>query len=164
MGEVASVVGLISGNKRRKEEDKARREARKEEKEAEGATYIECDKSDLEIASRIIKQILPATLTNFPKSAITLYGELRKVITEKAKSENLLAKEVSVSQRELREETGLDQMFVKRNLKTLCDFEYLICSGSRTRGSRNAYRLVADEPIELLDLSKLLVSENSKVK
>jgi len=134
------------------------RQYQKEEKEAEGVKYIECDLDDLEIAGRIIKQILPATLTNFPKSAITLYEELRKVITEKAKSENLLAKEVSVTQRELREETGLDQMFVKRNLKTLCDFEYLICTGSRTRGSRNSYRLVADEPIELLDLSKLLKS------
>lgn len=134
------------------------RQYQKEEKEAEGVTYIECDDSDLEIAGRIIKQILPATLTNFPKSARTLYEEVRRVICEKAKSEGLLPKEVSVTQRELREETGLDQMFVKRNLRTLCDFEYLHSAGSKSRGSRNAYRLVADEPIELLDLSKLLKS------
>ncbi|MCP4101678.1 MAG: hypothetical protein GY750_09665 [Lentisphaerae bacterium] len=61
----------------------------------------------------------------------------------------------------MREKTGLDQMFVKRNLKTLIDFEYLICSGSKARGSRNAYRLIADEPIELLDLSRLLNLEGN---
>ncbi|MBB6480887.1 CHC2 zinc finger domain-containing protein [Spirochaeta isovalerica] len=134
------------------------RQYQKEEKEENGVKYIECDETDLEIAARIIKEILPATLTNFPKSAITLYGEIRRVIRDKAKEENLLPKEVSVTQRELRELTGLNQMFVKRNVKTLCDFEYLICTGSRTRGSRNAYRLVADESIELLDMSKLLKS------
>ena len=132
------------------------RQYQKEEKEADGVAYIECDITDLKLAVNIIKDILPATLTNFPKSAITLYGELRKVITEKAKDEELLATEVSISQRELREKTGLDQMFVKRNLKTLIDFEYLICAGSKSRGSRNTYRLISDEPIELLDLSKLL--------
>jgi DNA primase len=132
------------------------RQYQKEEKEADGVKYIECDETDLNVAARIIREILPATLTNFPKAAQVLYGEIRRVIGEKAKRENLLSTEVSVTQRELREETGLNQMFVKRNVKILTDFEYLICSGSRTRGSRYAYRLVADEPIELLDLSKLL--------
>jgi hypothetical protein len=37
---------------------------------------------------------------------------------------------VSVTQREIREATGLSQMFVKRNMKILCDYEYLIGSGS----------------------------------
>ena len=132
------------------------RQFQKEEKEADGVAYIECDLTDLKLAVNIIKDILPATLTNFPKSAITLYEELRKVIVEKAKDEELLPVEVSISQRELREKTGLDQMFVKRNLKTLIDFEYLICAGSKSRGSRNSYRLISDEPIELIDLSKLL--------
>jgi DNA primase catalytic core len=136
------------------------RQYQKEEKEAEGVKFIECDMTDLKLAVDIMKDILPATLTNFPKSAISLYEEIRKVIEEKAKSENLLPKEVSVTQRELREKTGLNQMFVKRNLRTLIDFEYLICLGSQSRGSRNAYRLVADESIELMDLSKLLISEN----
>ncbi len=135
------------------------RQYQKEEKEADGVTYIECDLTDLKLAVNLIKDILPATLTNFPKSAINLYEELRRVISEKAKSEELLPTEVSISQRELREKTGLDQMFVKRNLKTLVDFEYLICLGSKSRGSRNSYRLIADEPIELLDLSKLLIPE-----
>ena len=140
------------------------RQYQKEEKEAEGVKFIECDMTDLKLAVDIMKDILPATLTNFPKSAISLYEELRKVICEKAKDENLLPFEVSISQRELREKTGLNQMFVKRNLRTLIDFEYLICLGSKSRGSRNAYRLVADQPIELMDLSKLLIPENSKSK
>ncbi|MCP4132062.1 MAG: hypothetical protein GY754_13895, partial [bacterium] len=135
------------------------RQFQKEEKESGGVTYIECDMTDLKLAVNIIREILPATLSNFPKSAISLYGEVRKVIKEKAETENLLSHEVGVSQRELREKTGLNQMFVKRNLKTLIDFEYLICSGSKTRGSRNTYRLVADEDIELLDLSRLLKGE-----
>ncbi|MCK5196960.1 MAG: hypothetical protein KAR21_01335, partial [Spirochaetales bacterium] len=44
-----------------------------EERTTEGVTYIKCDLSDYRTAYGIMIHILPATLTNFPKSAGQLY-------------------------------------------------------------------------------------------
>jgi len=130
------------------------RQFQKEEKQTkEGVVFIECDLTDYRTAYEIMTHILPATLTSFPKSALELYEILRKVIKKKAKEDGLLPVEVSVTQRELREATGMSQMFVKRNMRTLSDYEYVISFGSPGARSRKSYRLIADEAIRLIDLS-----------
>ena len=63
--------------------------------------------------------------------------------------------EVSVSQREIREATGFNQRWIKRYIQLLAEWEYLVVAGARSRGSRNAYRLFRDEPIQLVDLSMI---------
>ena len=119
----------------------------------DGLSYIACDKEDYRIASRIMKAILPLTLTSFPKSALTLFDTFRRLISEKAKAEGLEPLEVSLTQRELRELGSLSQMIVKRGLKLLCEYEYLREVGSSRNGFKRSYKLAKDLPIELVDLS-----------
>ena len=126
--------------------------------------YIECDLEDYRISYEIMCSILPSTLTTFPKSALELYGVVRKLIQTKARESNLTFAEVSLTQREIREKTSFSQMFVKRNMRTLSDYEYVITSGSPGARSRKSYRLIADEPINLIDLSVIPTPEAMKKK
>jgi DNA primase catalytic core len=128
---------------------------KKEQLTAEGLAYIECDAEDYRIATQIMKSILPLTLTSFPKSALTLYEVLRNFLKEKAKKENLSILEVSATQRELREAAGLSQMFVKRGLRLLLEYEYLKEGGASHVGLKKSYKLIKDVPIELVDISQI---------
>ena len=139
------------------------RQFQKEEKLSDNKiSFIECDLVDYEIAYRIMTTILPATLTNFPKGALELYEAVRTVIRKKAEEGDLNPLQVSVTQRELRELTGLSQMFVKRNMRILSDYEYVYSSGGTGGRVRKSYRLVADEKIKIIDLS--IIPEPSKMK
>jgi hypothetical protein len=135
------------------------RQFQKQEKESrqgeggEPVRYIECDITDYRIAYRILCSTLPATLSSFPPSALELYEALRGLLRAKAAEQGLKMIEVSITQREIREATGFNQRWIKRYLQLLAEWEYLLVAGSRTRGSRNAYRLYRDEPIHLVDLS-----------
>jgi hypothetical protein len=126
--------------------------------------YIACDLEDYRIAHDLMQSILPSTLTNFPKAAMGLYDQVRELLQKKAEDESLEVEKVSVTQREIREATGLSQMFVKRNMKILCDYEYLIGSGSGARGSKRSYRLFKDEELALIDLSVIPSPEEMREK
>jgi len=80
---------------------------------------------------------------------------VRDLLHQKAKREGLKATECSLSQRDIREATGFNQRWIKRYMQLRVDWEYLGVAGSRARGSRNSYRLVADERIRLVDLSMI---------
>jgi hypothetical protein len=84
---------------------------------------------------------------------------LRGLLRTKAAREGLKIGEVSLTQREIREATGYNQRWIKRYLQLLCEWEYLLVAGSRSRGARNAYRLYRDEPIQLVDLSMIPTPE-----
>jgi hypothetical protein len=84
---------------------------------------------------------------------LELYEALRGLLRAKAAEQGLKMIEVSITQREIREATGFNQRWIKRYLQLLAEWEYLLVAGSRTRGSRNSYRLYRDEPIHLVDLS-----------
>ncbi|HUX22346.1 MAG TPA: CHC2 zinc finger domain-containing protein [Spirochaetia bacterium] len=124
-----------------------------------GRQFVECDLEDYRVAYRIMAAILPSTLSNFPRAAAELYTAFRRLAKTKAEDEGMLPVEVTLSQRELRESMGLSQMAVKRNLRTLCDYEYLSEIGSFQRGSRRGYRLVHDEELRLVDLSSIPTPE-----
>jgi DNA primase len=140
------------------------RQFQKEAQEEGGLAYIACDLEDYRIAHDLMQAILPSTLTNFPKAAMGLYEQLREILHQKAKVDELEVEKVSVTQREIREATGLSQMFVKRNMKILCDYEYLIGSGSGARGSKRSYRLFKDEELALIDLSVIPSPEEMREK
>jgi len=131
------------------------RQFQKEPKETAGTAYIECDLEDYAAAQRIMAGVMASTLQAFPESAKRLYADIRRLVRAKAEREGLSAVEVGLSQREIREATGLNHMFVKRNLRTLLDYEYIQASGSTRRGSRLSYALVADEDLRLCDLSSI---------
>jgi hypothetical protein len=126
---------------------------------SDGSPYIECDAADYRIAYEILRVTLPVSLTNFPKSAVNFYETLRGLITAKAKNLNLLPEETGITQREIREATQLNQMFVKRTLRLLCDYEYVRSSGSRERGAKRMYYLLKDQDLWALDMSMVPTPE-----
>ena len=107
--------------------------------------FIECDLADYTVAYRIITRAIASTYGALPQGALSLYDALRALSKKKADEQGVGANEVSVSQRELREATGLSAMSVKRSLRLLVDYEYLAIEGSRRRGTRVGYRLIRDE-------------------
>ena len=101
-----------------------------------------------------MKEILPSTLTNFPKSASRLYDAVRKTIREKAEEENLKPTEVQITQRELRERTGFSHDVIKRNLRVLVEYEY-IRNQRVNRGARRSYSLASDNDVLAMNISSI---------
>lgn len=114
------------------------KEAKNEGKAA--GSYIECDIEDYRIAYQIIMQVLPGVLVGLSKSAILLYGQIRRLLMNKAASESFPPGELCFTQRELREATGASHDVVKRNLRFLVDYEYIESKKGRN-GSRYSYRM-----------------------
>jgi len=127
----------------------------------DGQTYVACDMADYRIAYRVLAAILPSTLSSIPRLVQDIYEELRTLAGRKAEREGILATDVELSQREIREATGLAHHQVKRALRVLADYEYVQERGSMARGSRHGYRLVRDEPLCLVDLSACRHRRNS---
>jgi len=131
------------------------RQFQKEEHQHDGGRYIECDLEDYRIAYRIMMSVLPSTMSSFPKSAQLLYEAVRKILQEKTEDAGLQVHEVSVTQREIREKQGLEHNFVKRNIRVLVEYDYLLQKGGQGRGSRAFYKLSQDAPLCFFDLSRI---------
>jgi hypothetical protein len=135
------------------------------QREEAGMAYIACDLEDYRIAHDLMQSILPFNFDELPQGCHgTLRAGARATAKEGRRRERLEVEKVSVTQREIREATGLSQMFVKRNMKILCDYEYLIGSGSGARGSKRSYRLFKDEELALIDLSVIPSPEEMREK
>ena len=132
----------------------------------EGLTeYIECDIDDYRIAYNImVKGILGAMMDDIPHQAVFLYDEVRRLLRQKAKEANLKPEEVSMTQREIRERTNLNQMFVKRYLRVLTEYEYLKVKGNQFRGGTASYFLLSDEDMETIDLSIIPTPEEMNLR
>jgi DNA primase len=127
---------------------------------ADGKEYIECDLDDYRIAYEImVKGILSATLIELPKSAVELYEALRELVRKTAKKEGVKVHEKTFTQREIREQTGFGQSWIRENLRKLVEYEYVMLSSGRNRGERWVYRLKADEDIKTLNLSMIPTPE-----
>nr|MDA3817817.1 hypothetical protein [Prolixibacteraceae bacterium] len=127
------------------------RQYQKEVKEGDGFLYIECDLKDYEIARKILLEgVLASTLLGLPRGALTLYEVLRKYAQKRAQRLSLSPEEVEVSQRELREFSGLGHGFIKQYCKILVEYEYILKKGGNMRGSRSFYHLKKDEPLNTL--------------
>jgi DNA primase catalytic core len=127
------------------------RQYQKPEKEHEGLHYIESDLTDYRTAYTVMQRAIASSYGALPLQPRALYEALRAVARRKAGEQGVGAEEVAVSQRELREAMGMSAMGVKRGLRTLVDYEYVLTEGSRRRGSRLGYRLLRDE--EAVELS-----------
>jgi hypothetical protein len=141
------------------------RQYQKERKTDGRFSFIECDLADYETAYRIMTgSVLPATMSDLPKSAVMLYEALRKTARELSKEEGLGIHEVSFTQREIRESTGFGQSWIKQNLRVLVDFEYVSLIRGSARGERFFYRLKEDRPIGEVNLSVIPTAEAIKIK
>jgi DNA primase len=140
------------------------RQFQKEAKEEAGLAYIDCDLEDYRVAHDLMQAILPSTLTNFPKSSLALYETIRPIIRQKALDGNLSPVEVRVSQRELREKTGLSHDVIKWNMRKLVEYEFVKSVGNARNGGKKLYSLVEDASLNLVDTSVIPSPEEMEEK
>jgi len=132
------------------------RQYQKEIKEKDNIEYIECDLTDYEAAYNImINGVLSSTMSDLPGSAIEVYEAVREYAKVLSETKNLEANEVTFTQREIRENTGFNQMYIKRNLRTLVEYEYIEVVKGGTSRTRGFYKLREDEEINKLNLSMI---------
>ena len=102
--------------------------------------YIECDIEDYRIAHEIMSTILPSTLGELPASAERVLDEVRSLIESRSLRLDIAPDEIWVTQRELRESSGLGHELVKKNLRLLAEWEYVKVRAS-SRGASKRYGL-----------------------
>ncbi len=125
--------------------------------------YIESTIEDYETAYNILmKCVLTATMNEFSQSTVDFYELLRKLSRENSKKKNLEPHEVTYTQREIREYTGLSHTWVKQQLRTLADHEYVTVIRGGGERSKGVYRLKADESMAQLDFTMIPKPEEIK--
>jgi hypothetical protein len=122
--------------------------------------YIECDLEDYRVAYDImIDGVLASTMIELPKSATELYETIRSYTRDIAKSKHLKPEEVSFTQRDIREQTGYGQTWIKMNMRLLVDYEYLVIAKGGRERSKAIYRLREDENMAKINLSMIPTPE-----
>ena len=118
--------------------------------------YIECDLEDYATAYRImVEGVLASTVRELPKGAVGLYDELREWVKQEAIRQALKPTEISFTQREAREVTGLSHTWIQVGLRQLVEYEYLTVIRGGGPRSKGHYRLQGDEGIRGADLSMI---------
>jgi DNA-binding transcriptional regulator GbsR (MarR family) len=122
----------------------------------DGVEYIECDLDDYRIAYEIMMHaVLSSTMNELPSGSVALYDAIRALARKEARKVGIEPHEVNLTQRDIRESTGLGQSWIKQQLRILVDFEYVLIAhggGARTKGY---YRIRSDEPVGVLDFSMI---------
>ena len=132
------------------------RQFQKEKHQGDGFTYIKCDLIDYTIAYEImVKGVLASTMVELPKSAVALYEELRELARKLSKKNKIRVNEVSFTQREVREQTGFGQTWLKINLRILVDYEYVVLTRGGKARSKGLYRLKEDTDIQTMDFKMI---------
>ncbi len=135
---------------------------KKSETEGE-VSFIRCDLEDYRTAWKImVSGVLSSTMRELPAGAQLLYEEIRSYARNVAKTEQLDITQVSMTQRDIREATGISQTAVKVGIRQLVDYEYLMVSRGGRERSKGFYRLVSDEAIRGADLSMIPAPEDMK--
>jgi energy-coupling factor transporter ATP-binding protein EcfA2 len=118
--------------------------------------YIACDLIDYAVAYRImVEAVLSSTLRELPKGAQLLYDEMRKLARTEAKRQDLSIFEVNMTQRQIREVSGFAQTWVRENLRSLVDFEYVLVNRGGQERSKGFYHLKEDGDIKTVDVSMI---------
>jgi hypothetical protein len=141
------------------------RQYQKKVQTRQNVEYIECDLKDYEIAYNImVNGVLASTMTELPKGAVELYDILRELSKKLGEERGVKPNEVTFTQREVREKTGLGQTWVKLNLRHLVDFEYIEMVRGGSQRTRGFYRIKEDEEITKLNLDMVPTAEDMKKK
>lgn len=131
------------------------RQYQKKPQKAGNIEYIRCDLEDYRVAYRIMLEgVLASTMRELPAGAQLLYEELRKLARSEAKRQRVETTEVALTQRQIREYTGLTHTWVRMNLRQLVEYEYLSVRGGNER-SKGFYRLKEDVNLTATDLSMI---------
>jgi len=136
------------------------RQYQKREEHAGGVSFIRCDIEDYRIAYRImVEGVLGSTMRELPKGAIGLYEELRVLARREAKKQGVDVTEVSLTQRLIREYTGLGQTWVRQQLRALVDFDYVSVARGGGERQKGFYRIREDAELAQADLSMIPTPE-----
>jgi len=131
------------------------RQYQKPVKSQGAVTYLECDLVDYETAYKImVEAVMSSTVRELPKGAVTLYDEIRAWVKKEAVRQKLEVQEVSFTQRQIREVTGLGHSWLAGCLRQLVDYEYVRQTGGGMR-SKGYYRLRGEDGIAPADLSMI---------
>jgi hypothetical protein len=141
------------------------RQYQKEEEGSGELAYIRCDLEDFRIAHRImVEGVLASTMRELPKGAQLLYEEVRKLARVESKRQEVAVTEVTMTQRQLREASGLAQTWVRENLRQLVEYEYVTVARGGGERSKGFYRLKEDAPLVTVDLSMIPTPEEMEAK
>lgn len=117
----------------------------------------ECDLTDYEmVRSLFINGKLLQQDENLSSSVIGLYEDIRKMVSEKAKKEDIEPEDLSFIQTEVREITNLGHESVKRYIRILVEYEYILVVSGRRHGTRLSYRLRENSPIHQVDIASII--------
>lgn len=142
------------------------RQYQKKKVQIGAVTGLLCDLDDYRIAYGLYHHgiLLGYGGHDIPGGTLMVYDLVRKEIQKLAKERMVEPKEVSFIQRQVREWTGLGLEFLKKHLRLLVDFEYLLVEGGRRHGTRWSYRLREDAGIDELDGRTLPTPEELEAK
>ena len=136
------------------------RQYQKERRFDNGLEYIECDIEDYKAAYDImVNGVLASSLLEMPKSAVELYNSLLSMAREIAKKSGIKATDAGFTQRDIRDNTGFGQCWIKHNLRVLVDFEYINLVRGGSERSKGFYRLKEDKEMGKLNLSMIPTPE-----
>ncbi len=141
------------------------RQFQKREELSEGIPFLRCDLADYRVAYRVmVEGVLGSTLRELPKGAVGLYEEVRAWARKEAARQRIGASELSFTQRQAREITGLSHTWVKYAMRQLVEYEYLTLARGGAERSRAFYRLREDVSIPGADLSMIPTPEAMEEK
>ena len=103
--------------------------------------YIEADAADIEIATRLVGQILGRTLDELPPGTRKLLGDVHGFVKAESERQGVEQCDVRFTRRELREKLSAGNTQLKVHLRRLVDFEFVIVHRGG-EGRRVAYELV----------------------
>jgi DNA primase len=119
------------------------RPVRTVEHRGQSLRYIEVEKSDIELADRLCREILMRGLDELPPQTRRLLAEIVAMVGEMAEREQCCAAEVRFTRRHVRERTGWGLTQLKVHLHRLEELEHLVVlSGGPNR--RMVYELGYD--------------------
>ncbi len=127
----------------------------------EEITCKACDLDDYRLAYDLFTGgLLQNSGFDIPTGTRKLHEAIREMVRAQAEKQNLKVNEVSFIQKQIREYTQLGGEFIKKHIRILTAYEYLEISGGRRHGTRYAYRLREDRPIEEMDLSMITTPDD----
>jgi hypothetical protein len=141
------------------------RQYQKPAKRVGNKEYITCDLEDYRVAYRImVEGVMASTMRELTKGAQILYQELRALARREAAKLKVAVNEVTLTQRMIREATGLGQTWVKENLRVLVEFEYLGVNRGGGERVKGFYRLREDAELGGVDLAMIPTPEQMAEK
>lgn len=102
-----------------------------ETKLGEVLEYIEVEPADIEMANRLVGNVLSRALSDLPPQTERLLSMIERFVTSRAEEKGISRSEVRFTRRELREATSFGNTQLKTHLKRLEDLEHIMLRGGR---------------------------------